>query len=150
MHDQVKTRSRREIPAVGKVLDALGHYDFPRPVIIDLVRRELATIRAKAEIPEFESIVDSVRRLLANLRATRLQPVINGTGIVIHTNLGRAPLAPEAVRALKEIGPAYSNLEYDLVTGERGRRGSYSRTRSRCCARRNRPRWSTIARPHWY
>jgi L-seryl-tRNA(Ser) seleniumtransferase len=125
MHDQVKTRSRREIPAVGKVLDALGHYDFSRPVIIDLVRRELATIRAKAEIPEFESIVDSVRRSLANLRATRLQPVINGTGIVIHTNLGRAPLAPPAVRALKEIGPAYSNLEYDLVTGERGRRGSY-------------------------
>jgi L-seryl-tRNA(Ser) seleniumtransferase len=125
MHDQVKTRSRREIPAVGKVLDALGHYDFSRPVIIDLVRRELATIRAKAEIPEFESIVDSIRRSLANLRATRLQPVINGTGIVIHTNLGRAPLAPPAVRALKEIGPAYSNLEYDLVTGERGRRGVY-------------------------
>jgi L-seryl-tRNA(Ser) seleniumtransferase len=125
MHDQVKARSRREIPAVGKVLDALGPCDFSRPVIIDLVRRELATIRASAEIPEFESIVDSVRRSLANLRATRLQPVINGTGIVIHTNLGRAPIPPEAVRALKEIGLAYSNLEYDLVTGERGRRGSY-------------------------
>jgi L-seryl-tRNA(Ser) seleniumtransferase len=125
MHDRVKTRSRREIPAVSKVLDALGHYDFSRPVTVDLVRRELATIRAGAEIPEFESIIDSVRRSLANLRATRLQPVINGTGIVIHTNLGRAPLAPEAVRALSEIGPAYSNLEYDLVTGERGRRGAY-------------------------
>ena len=125
MHDQVKTRVRREIPAVGKVLDALGHYDFPRPVIVDLVRHELATIRASADIPGFESIVDSVRRSLANLRATRLQPVINGTGIVIHTNFGRAPLAPEAVHALKEIGPGYSNLEYDPVTGERGRRGSY-------------------------
>jgi L-seryl-tRNA(Ser) seleniumtransferase len=125
MHDQVKARSRREIPAVGKVLDALGPCDFSRPVIIDLVRRELATIRASAEIPEFESIVDSVRRSLANLRATRLQPVINGTGIVIHTNLGRAPIPLEAVRAVKEIGLAYSNLEYDLETGERGRRGSY-------------------------
>jgi L-seryl-tRNA(Ser) seleniumtransferase len=125
MHDGVKTRSRREIPAVGKVLDALGHYDFSRPVIVDLVRRELATIRARAEIPEFESIIDSVRRSLANLRATRLQPIINGTGIVIHTNLGRAPLAPEAVRALQNIGSAYSNLEYDLVAGGRGRRGSY-------------------------
>jgi L-seryl-tRNA(Ser) seleniumtransferase len=125
MRDRVKTRSRREIPAVSKVLDALGHYDFSHPVIVDLVRRELATIRAGAEIPEFESIIDSVRRSLANLRATRLQPVINGTGIVIHTNLGRAPLAPEAVRALSEIGPAYSNLEYDLVTGERGPRGAY-------------------------
>jgi L-seryl-tRNA(Ser) seleniumtransferase len=125
MHDRVKTRSRHEIPAVGKVLDALGHYDFSRPVIVDLVRRELATIRARAEIPEFESIIDSVRRSLANLRATRLQPIINGTGIVIHTNLGRAPLAPEAVRALQNIGPVYSNLEYDLVAGGRGRRGAY-------------------------
>jgi L-seryl-tRNA(Ser) seleniumtransferase len=125
MHDQIKPRCRREIPAVSKVLDALGQYNFSRPVVTDLVRRELATIRARAEIPEFKSIVDSVRRSLANLRATRLQPVINGTGIVIHTNLGRTPLAPEAVRALNEIGPAYSNLEYDLVTGERGRRGAY-------------------------
>src|SRR5213079_866558 len=54
-----------------------------------------------------------------------LQPIINGTGIVIHTNFGRAPLAPDAIRALNEIGPAYSNLEYDLATGERGRRGAY-------------------------
>jgi L-seryl-tRNA(Ser) seleniumtransferase len=126
MHDRVKTRSCREIPAVGKVLEALGHYDFSRPVIVDLVRRELATIRARAEIPEFESIIDSLRRSLANLRASRLQPVINGTGIVIHTNLGRAPLASEAVRALKEIGAAYSNLEYDLMTGGRGPRGAYT------------------------
>src|SRR5207237_6693958 len=51
--------------------------------------------------------------------------VINGTGIVIHTNVGRAPLAPEAVQALKEVGSTYSNLEYDLVTGERGRRVTY-------------------------
>jgi L-seryl-tRNA(Ser) seleniumtransferase len=125
MHDQVKTRSRREIPAVSKVLDALGSSDFSRPLIVDLARRELASIRAKAEIPEFESIVDSVRLSVANLSSTRLQPVINGTGIVIHTNFGRAPLAPEAVRALSEIGSSYSNLEFDLATGERGRRGTY-------------------------
>jgi len=125
MHDQIKPRSRREIPAVSKVLDALGQYDFSRPVVTDLVRRELATIRARAEIPEFKSIVDSVRRSLANLRSTRLQPVINGTGIVIHTNFGRAPLAPEAIRVLTEIGAGYSNLEYDLATGDRGHRGAY-------------------------
>jgi L-seryl-tRNA(Ser) seleniumtransferase len=125
MHNQVRTRSRREIPAVSKVLDALGHYDFSRPLIVDLVRRELATIRARAGIPEFESIVDSIHRSLANLCAARLQPVINGTGIVIHTNLGRAPLAPEAVHALNEIGSSYSNVEFDLATGERGRRGAY-------------------------
>jgi len=125
MHDQVKSRARREIPAVNKVLEALGHYDLPRPMIVDLVRRELSKIRAKADIPDLESIVDLLRRSLAELHASRLQPVVNGTGIVIHTNFGRAPLAPEAIRALNEIGPAYSNLEYDLATGERGRRGAY-------------------------
>jgi L-seryl-tRNA(Ser) seleniumtransferase len=125
MHDQVKSRARREIPAVNKVLEALGHYDLPRPMIVDLVRRELSKIRAKADIPDLESIVDLLRRSLGELHASRLQPVINGTGIVIHTNFGRAPLAPEAIRALNEIGPAYSNLEYDLATGERGRRGAY-------------------------
>jgi L-seryl-tRNA(Ser) seleniumtransferase len=125
MHDQVKSRSRREIPAVSKVLDALGCYDLPRPMIVDLVRRELSRIRANAEITEFESIVDLVCRSLAAVRAIRLQPIINGTGIVIHTNFGRAPLAPEAIRALNEIGSGYSNLEYDLATGERGGRGTY-------------------------
>jgi L-seryl-tRNA(Ser) seleniumtransferase len=125
MHEHVKTSSRREVPAVSKVLDALGHSEFSRPVIVDLIRRELETIRTRPEIPKFESIIDSLRRALANLRATRLQSVINGTGIVIHTNLGRAPLSPEVVRALSEAGSTYSNLEYDLASGERGPRGAY-------------------------
>src|SRR4029453_17681915 len=63
--------------------------------------------------------------LLELLPASRLQQIINGTGIVIHTNFGRAPIAPEAIRALTEIGSGYSNLEYDLATGERGHRGTY-------------------------
>ena len=125
MHDKLKTLSRREIPAVNKVLDALGHYDLPRPLVVDLVRRELSQVRGKANTPDFKSIVDLVRSSIERLRASRLQPVINGTGIVIHTNFGRAPLAPAAIRALREIGPAYSNLEYDLVTGERGPRATY-------------------------
>jgi L-seryl-tRNA(Ser) seleniumtransferase len=119
------TVSRRAIPSVTKVLDSLGKVDLPRPVVVTIVRQELSRIRAQGEIPEFRSIVDLVRGSLEHLRASRLQPVINGTGIVIHTNVGRAPLAPEAVQALKEVGSTYSNLEYDLVTGERGRRGTY-------------------------
>ncbi|PYL73887.1 MAG: L-seryl-tRNA(Sec) selenium transferase, partial [Verrucomicrobia bacterium] len=125
MHDEVKSRLRRDIPAVSKVLDALGDYDLPRPLIVDVVRRELSKVRAKAETPEFGSIVDLVRGSIEGLRASRLQPVINGTGIVIHTNFGRAPLAPQAICALSKIGPAYSNLEYDLGTSERGGRGNY-------------------------
>jgi L-seryl-tRNA(Ser) seleniumtransferase len=125
MHDRVKPRTRRQIPAVSRVLDALGDFDLPRPVVVDLIRRKLSQIRAGKEMPDFDSIVALVRRSLDELRGGRLQPIINGTGIVIHTNFGRAPLASEAIRALNEIGPSYLNLEYDLATGERGRRGSY-------------------------
>src|SRR5205823_11714031 len=125
MHDKLKNFSRRKIPAVNNVLDALGHYDLPRPLIVDLVRRELSQVRGKPNTPDFKSIVDLVGSSIERLRASRLQSVINGTGIVIHTNFGRAPLAPAAIRALREIGPAYSNLEYDLATGERGSRATY-------------------------
>jgi L-seryl-tRNA(Ser) seleniumtransferase len=125
MRERVKPRSRRDIPAVNKVLDALGEYRLPRPMVVGLVRQELSKIRSKTEIPEFESTVEHLHRSLELLRASRLQPVINGTGIVIHTNFGRSPLAPEAIRSLTQIGSGYSNLEYDLATGDRGHRGEY-------------------------
>jgi L-seryl-tRNA(Ser) seleniumtransferase len=131
MRERVKPRSRRGIPAVNKLLDALGEYDLatasklPRPLVVELVRRELSKIRSNGDVPEFESMVAHLQRSLEVLRASRLQPVINGTGVVIHTNFGRAPLASEAIRALTEIGSGYSNLEYDLATGDRGNRGAY-------------------------
>ncbi len=125
MHDRVKSRARRQIPAVATVLDALGRCDLPQPVVIDVIRRKLSQIRTEKEVPEFELIIALVSRSLDELRASRLQPIINGTGIVIHTNFGRSPLASDAIRALNEIGAGYSNLEYDLATGERGRRSSY-------------------------
>jgi len=125
MHDRVKSRARRQIPAVNRILDAVGHCDLPRLVLVDLVRRKLSEIRTARSAPKFESIMALVRRSIDELRASRLQPIINGTGIIIHTNFGRAPLASKAIRALNEIGSAYSNLEYDLATGERGHRGAY-------------------------
>jgi L-seryl-tRNA(Ser) seleniumtransferase len=125
MHDRVKSRARRQIPAVATVLNALGRCDLPRPLVVDVIRRKLLQIRTENEVPEFELIIALVSRSLDELRASRLQPIINGTGIIIHTNFGRAPLASDAIRALNEIGAVYSNLEYDLATGERGRRSSY-------------------------
>jgi len=125
MHDRIKSRERRQIPAVARILDALGHCDLPRPAIVDLVRRKLSEVRAERSVPEFKSIMVLVRRSLDELRASKLQPIINGTGIIIHTNFGRAPLSRDAIRALGGIGSGYSNLEYDLAAGERGRRGSY-------------------------
>src|SRR5262245_35762949 len=125
MHDRVRRDKRRQIPAVSKILDALGRFDLARPFVVDIVRRKLSQIRASNAVSEFENIVTHVRRSLDEFRASRLQSVINGTGIVIHTNFGRAPLPSEAMHALNEIGAAYSNLEYDLAKGERGRRGIY-------------------------
>ena len=127
----MKSRSRRAIPAVSKVLDSLGESaspartDLPRPLIVDLVRKELAQLRRSRKIPQFSEIVDLVRASLGKLRASRIQPVINGTGIVVHTNLGRSSLAQGAGETLRNIASSYNNLELDLTTGDRGRRGAY-------------------------
>jgi L-seryl-tRNA(Ser) seleniumtransferase len=125
MHDKVKSRSRRAIPAVTRILESLGRVDLPRPLIVDLVRRELSRLRAGQEIPEFKLIVDLARASVENFRARRLQPIVNGTGVIVHTNLGRSPLADEAAAAVREIASSYNNLEFDLTTGERGDRGLY-------------------------
>jgi L-seryl-tRNA(Ser) seleniumtransferase len=124
----MKTSVRRQIPAVSRILKALNKCDLPRPLIVELVRRKVSEIRASRDVPQFETIVAGVRRSIDELRASRLQPVVNGTGIVIHTNFGRAPLANAAGRTLAEFSSGYSNLEFDLATGERGGRGGYVQT----------------------
>ena len=125
MHDKMRSRSRRTIPAVNTILDSLGPLDLPRRLIVDLVRRELGQIRQGKKIPEPGAIVDLIRAALENLRRSRVQPVINGTGIVVHTNLGRSPLPQGAGEVLRNVASAYSNIEFDLITGDRGDRGAY-------------------------
>ena len=116
---------RRAIPSVDKVLKALSPKELPRPLVISVVRESLEAIRRKGEVPEFGSIISRIDGELRILELSRIQPIVNGTGIVVHTNLGRAPLAPEVLQSLSEIGPAYSNLEIELPTGNRGSRGRY-------------------------
>ena len=125
MHDKVKSRERRAIPAVNTITDWLGQFDLPRPLIVDLVRRELAQVRRRRQIPEPAAIVDLVRAAAEELRASRVQPVINGTGIIVHTNLGRSPLPQGAGEVLRNVASAYNNIELDLETGDRGDRGAY-------------------------
>ena len=125
MPDRVSATSRRAIPAVEKVLQSVQGVDLPRSLVVAVVRRELSALRAEKKIPSFDSIVQRIRDNLATLHRSRLQPVINGTGVIIHTNFGRAPLAQEAVVGLTSIASSYSNLEYDVSSGERGSRAAY-------------------------
>jgi L-seryl-tRNA(Ser) seleniumtransferase len=125
MHGKVKTKSRRYIPAVNKVLDALDHVDLPRPVIVAIVRRELATLRDSDKIVTFEDVFDHVMRALHRHTRSRLQPVVNGTGVILHTNFGRAPLSNTVREAIEQIATNYSNLEFDLAAGQRGNRAGY-------------------------
>ena len=117
----------RAIPSVDQVLRSLGPLDLPRPAATAVIRRELAALRAEAHatVPAPDAILARVRAAVGRLRATRLQPVINATGIPLHTNLGRAPLPAAAVAALTSLAAQYNTLEYDLVTGGRGSRAAY-------------------------
>lgn len=103
------------------MLAALGHLEgrFPRALIVEEVRRAIEQAREEIRAGRFAasaSIEERVERNLAKLEAPSLRRVINATGVVLHTNLGRAPLA--------RFNPlfGYSNLEYDLAAGRRGKR----------------------------
>jgi len=120
-----KASRLRAIPAVDKILQSLGETGLPAPVVVNAVRRHLQTLRSHETIPAADAIVAGIRAELERLRASRITSVINATGILVHTNLGRAPLAAESLRALTEIGANYSTLEYSLSDGTRGSRGAY-------------------------
>src|SRR5438874_1386837 len=115
----------RAIPSVEKLLQSLGKSDLPRPIVTALIRRELAALRKEKHIPEFELIIDQLQLALDDLCLTKIQPVFNGTGIVIHTNFGRSPFAPALIESLTAVAANYNNLEYDLTSGERGHRATY-------------------------
>jgi L-seryl-tRNA(Ser) seleniumtransferase len=111
----------RDLPAVDHVLANLAHLEgrFPRRLIVDEIRRVLQTIREEIRAGQQSnslSIESRVEANLVRLEAPSLRRVINATGVVLHTNLGRAPLV--------EFEPlaGYSNLEYDLARGARGKR----------------------------
>lgn len=122
----MKAARLRAIPSVDKILQSLGETGLPAPIVVDAVRRHLSALRAQHKtIPPPDAVVAGVREQLRSLRATRITPVINGTGILVHTNLGRAPLGQDSIRALSAIGAGYSTLEYSLADGSRGARAAY-------------------------
>lgn len=122
---QMKRAALRAIPAVEKVVQALGALPVPRPMVVNLVRRELAQLRKTGKVTSFDEVMEQVKRAVDVLAKSRIQPVINGTGVVIHTNLGRSPLSAEALAEVESTAMGYSNLEFDLSDGRRGSRGVY-------------------------
>jgi len=125
MKPAIATASLRKIPSVDKVVGEIGGCDLPRRVVVDVVRHELGLLRAEKNIPNFSGVMSRIRAAIDPLQLAKIQPVINGTGIVIHTNFGRAPLAPAVIESLTAIAANYTNLEYDLASGERGHRATY-------------------------
>jgi L-seryl-tRNA(Ser) seleniumtransferase len=117
-----KSQSLRAIPSVDKILRQLGETDLPRPVLVALIRRELTKIRREKNPAD---VIAKIQTAVENLRRDRIQPIINGTGLIIHTNFGRSPLGPKVVKSLVDAASFYTNLEYDLSGGERGVRATY-------------------------
>ncbi len=102
-----------------------------RPLVAEAVSAEIEALRggiASGEIDEeglrrkVEALSDTVCRVVESLTSPSFRSVINATGIVVHTNLGRSPLCPAALERISELGGRYLNLEYDLESGERGKR----------------------------
>jgi L-seryl-tRNA(Ser) seleniumtransferase len=118
----------RNLPSVDRLLQ-LGETlisRFGRSLTLKALRSVLDEIRVEIvsgqEIPSNAIILSRAESCLMDWTKPKLQPVINATGVILHTNLGRAPLSRAANQAMAEISSGYSNLEFNLDTGKRGSR----------------------------
>jgi L-seryl-tRNA(Ser) seleniumtransferase len=120
----------RALPGVDRVIERLGA-EIPHVVAAEVARTAIdearARVQAGEDTPGLEEVVDAARGLVERRRRSLLRPVINATGVLIHTNLGRAPLGDEQLAAVEQVARSYSNLEYDLEEGGRGSRYSHAR-----------------------
>jgi L-seryl-tRNA(Ser) seleniumtransferase len=113
----------RDLPSVDELARAARFSGFPRALVVDAARTALA--RAREEIQAGHDPGELAQRMSDELERAdqpRLRRVLNATGVIVHTNLGRAPLAAAALDRVREIGAGYSSLEYDLAEGARGSR----------------------------
>jgi L-seryl-tRNA(Ser) seleniumtransferase len=122
---------RRGLPSVDKLLRDPGVaallVEAPRNVVVAAAREAVDRARRRRAGPP-DDWAEEIRELVARRIAPSLRPVLNATGVVLHTNLGRAPLADVAVQAASAVARGYSTLEYDLSTGTRGSRADHCRT----------------------
>lgn len=127
----------RQLPAIESLLNRTGLQPLiataGRDTVRDRLREVLQELRQELREPHDHAqlpadlplaIEQRVKTRFAQRQQARIQRVINATGVVLHTNLGRAPLSAPALAALQEVAREYCNLEYDLATGKRGKRGT--------------------------
>ncbi|RJP54004.1 MAG: L-seryl-tRNA(Sec) selenium transferase [Anaerolineaceae bacterium] len=122
----------RNLPSVEQLLktETAAHLiaRFGRPLTLDALRQTLDEIRARfksgmlAGLPSIDLILAQAESTLSTWTKPTLHPVINATGVILHTNLGRAPLSAAAIHAMDAVSRGYSNLEFDLESGKRGSR----------------------------
>jgi L-seryl-tRNA(Ser) seleniumtransferase len=126
--------SLRDLPAVDRLLQSPSGEDavaeFGHALSVAAAREVLEQARVQFQqdqtLPDEQTLLASMLRQLQRWTTASLVPVINATGVVIHTNLGRSPLSPSARAAMNEAAQSYSNLEFDLAGGKRGSRFSHA------------------------
>jgi L-seryl-tRNA(Ser) seleniumtransferase len=138
-HEQHLGLLLRQIPPVDEVLQDAAVQGLleahPRWVVLEAIRetleahrqRVLACLREgmEASVPDLSTLLGQVRSKVLHQARPSLRRVINATGVILHTNLGRAPLSPEAQARLQEVAQHYSTLEFDLREGTRGSRQAH-------------------------
>ncbi len=122
----------RSLPSVEQLLQTQLAAEliaaFGRPLTLGAIRSVLDEVRASVSkgadltLPDRESLLEHASACLDNWTTSTLLPVINASGVILHTNLGRAPLSTATLQAMQSIARGYSNLEFDLGTGKRGSR----------------------------
>jgi L-seryl-tRNA(Ser) seleniumtransferase len=128
--------SLRALPAMEQLLQNAPHLidEYGRPLTLDALRTILDETRArfkadpKTALPSTDIILSQAESHLSAWTASTLQPVINATGVILHTNLGRAPLSVATIQAMNVVASNYSNLEYDLPKGRGSLRSRWPTT----------------------
>ena len=124
--------SLRDLPGIDELLRAAPALvsEHGREAVVRALRQAVdearQAVRAGAPVPSEAALITSAAALLAQAARPTLRPAINATGVILHTNLGRAPLSAEALAALVAVGEGYSTLEYDLDAGTRGKRDQHA------------------------
>ncbi len=120
--------ARRHLPSVDRVLrdDALQKSPLPHDLLLAATRAVIEEVRAQVAVgrpaPAAEELASLALARAQDRLAPSLRCLVNGTGVILHTNLGRAPVSNEAAAAMADAASQYSNLEFDLDVGERGSR----------------------------